>query len=137
MSRLKNYTRSMMSSYSALAVAVLYNLAAVPLALHYLSKAEFGLWALTLQIAGYIALIDLGMGSSVTRILIDHKDNRTSGHYGGVIQSGFWVGAAQAAIILAVGFSLKEIPTRHIATPKSGSPLSLASAHRSSAANDQ
>ena len=106
MSRLKNYARSMMSSYAALGVAVLYNLAAVPLALHYLSKAEYGLWALSLQIAGYIALIDLGMGGSVTRILIDHKDDRASGRYGGVIQSGFWVGVAQAAIILAAGFSL-------------------------------
>jgi O-antigen/teichoic acid export membrane protein len=106
MPRLKNYTRSMMSSTAALGAAVLYNLAAVPLALHYLSKAEFGLWALSLQIAGYITLVDLGMGSSVTRILIDHKDNRASGHYGGVIQSGFWVGAVQAAIILAVGFAL-------------------------------
>ena len=106
MSRLKNYTRSMMSSYSALGVAVLYNLAAVPLALHYLSKAEFGLWALSLQIAGYIALIDLGMSGSVTRILIDHKDDRASGRYGGVIQSGFWVGMTQAVIILVVGFSL-------------------------------
>ncbi len=95
-----------MSSYALLGVNILYTLGAVPLALHYLSKAEFGLWALTLQIAGYISLVDLGMSSSVARILIDHKDDRASGRYGGVIQSGFWVGAAQGAIALAVGASL-------------------------------
>jgi O-antigen/teichoic acid export membrane protein len=106
MSRLKNFTRSLMSSYAFLGVNILYTLGAVPLALHYLSKAEFGLWALTLQIAGYISLVDLGMNSSVARILIDHKDDRASGRYGGVIQSGFWVGAAQGAIALAVGSSL-------------------------------
>jgi O-antigen/teichoic acid export membrane protein len=103
MSRLKNFTRSLMSSYALLGVNILYTLGAVPLALHYLSKAEFGLWALTLQIAGYISLVDLGMSGSVSRILIDHKDDRASGRYGGVIQSGFWVGTAQGAIALAVG----------------------------------
>ena len=103
MSRLKNFTRSLMSSYALLGVNILYTLGAVPLALHYLSKAEFGLWALTLQVAGYISLVDLGMSGSVSRILIDHKDDRASGRYGGVIQSGFWVGAAQGAIALAVG----------------------------------
>ena len=39
MSRLKNYARSMMSSYAALGVAVLYNLAAVPLALQVFKEA--------------------------------------------------------------------------------------------------
>ena len=105
MSRLKNFTSSLMSSYALLGVNILYTLGAVPLALHYLSKAEFGLWALTLQIAGYISLVDLGMSSSVARILIDHKDGKAA-RYGGVIQSGFWVGAAQGAIALAVGASL-------------------------------
>jgi O-antigen/teichoic acid export membrane protein len=106
MSRLKNFTRSLMSSYAFLGVNILYTLAAWPLALHYLSTAEFGLWVLTLQVAGYISLVDLGMSSSVARILIDHKDDRGSGRYGGVIQSGFWVGVAQGAIALAVGLSL-------------------------------
>ena len=96
----------MISSYAFLGVNVLYTLASVPLALKYLSKAEFGLWALTLQMAGYISLIDLGMGSSVARILIDHKDYRANGRYGGAIQSGFLVGLAQGLIALIVGLSL-------------------------------
>ena len=95
-----------MSSYALLGVSVLYTLAAWPLALHYLSVAEFGLWLLTFQVAGYISLVDLGMSSSVARILIDHKDDRASGRYGGILQSGFLVGAAQGAIALAVGSTL-------------------------------
>jgi O-antigen/teichoic acid export membrane protein len=106
MSRLKNFTRSLLSSYALLGVNVFYTLASVPLALKYLSKAEFGLWGVTLQIAGYISLIDLGMGGSIARILIDHKDDRASGRYGGAIQSGFLVGLVQSLIILAVGLGL-------------------------------
>ena len=106
MSRLKNFTRSILSGYAQIAVNVLYTLASVPLALHYLSKAEFGLWALTLQVAGFISLVDLGMGSSVARILIDHKDDRHNGRYGGAIKSGFLVGLAQGVITLVVGLVL-------------------------------
>jgi O-antigen/teichoic acid export membrane protein len=103
MSRLKRFTHSLLSSYAFLGVNVLYTLASVPLALKYLSKAEFGLWALTLQIAGYITLIDLGMSGSISRILIDHKDGRAGGRYGGAIQSGFLVGLVQGLIALGVG----------------------------------
>src|SRR5580658_9962827 len=92
MSRLKNFSRSVVTSYLFIGVNVLYTLASVPLALHYLSKAEFGLWLLTLQVAGYIAMLDLGMGGSVARILIDHKDERANGHYGGVVKSAILVG---------------------------------------------
>jgi O-antigen/teichoic acid export membrane protein len=106
MSRLKNFTRSLVSGYAQIAVNVIYTLASVPLALHYLSKAEFGLWALTLQIANFIALIDLGMSGSVARILIDHKDDRHNGRYGGAVKSGFLVGAAQGLAVLIIGLSL-------------------------------
>ena len=87
-------------------VNVLYTLASVPLALKYLSVAEFGLWALILQVSNFIALVDLGMGSSIARILIDHKDERNNGRYGGAIKSGFLVGLAQAMIVLVAGLSL-------------------------------
>jgi len=88
-----------------MAVNVLYTLASVPLALHYIGKAEFGLWALALQITAFIGLVDMGMGSSVARILIDHKDERNNGRYGGVIKGGFLVGAAQGTLVVALGFS--------------------------------
>ena len=105
MARLENYTRSLISGYVQMAVNVLYTLASVPLALHYLSKAEFGLWALTVQVAGFIALIDLGMSSSIARTLIDHKDDRHNGRYGSIIKSGFLVGISQGLIVLAIGLS--------------------------------
>jgi O-antigen/teichoic acid export membrane protein len=105
MARLRNFTHSLASGYAQMAVNVLYTLASVPLALHYLSKGEFGLWALTVQVANFIALIDLGMGSSIARILIDHKDDRQNGRYGSVIKSGFLVGSAQGLVVLAAGLS--------------------------------
>ena len=85
---------------------VVSTLLSVPLALHYLSKAEFGLWALTSQLAAFLSQIDLGMNSSIARILIDHKDQKSSGLYGGTIKTGVLVGMVQGMIVLGGGLAL-------------------------------
>ncbi len=99
MSRLKRFTVSLASGYVLLGGNTLYTLASVPLALHYLSKLEFGLWALVMQISGYLLLIDLGMAGSISRILIDHKDRPADERYGSIIKTGSLVLAAQGVII--------------------------------------
>jgi len=106
MSRAKRYAHALASNYLFLGVSALYTLASVPLALQYLSKAQFGLWALTVQMAAYIWWIDLGMWSSVSRILIDHKDQRADGRYSAAIRSGLLVGAVQGSIALVIGLGL-------------------------------
>src|ERR1051326_5528492 len=99
MSRFRNAARSLASGYLAIGSNVVYTLASVPLALHYLSKDEFGLWALALQVAGYLLLIDLGITSAVSRILIDHKDEIDGGNYGSVIKTSCLVLTIQGVCI--------------------------------------
>jgi O-antigen/teichoic acid export membrane protein len=104
MSRLKKFALSLASGYLLLAVNGLYTLASVPLALHYLSNEEFGLWALITQIANLkLMLVDFGMSSSISRILIDYKDNKASVTYGSVIKTGFGVLVIQGILIALVG----------------------------------
>lgn len=91
------------SSYVALGAATLYTLGMVPVALHYLSRAEFGLWALIVQLAGYLALIDLGINTAMSRLLIDHKDQPETGQYGSLLRTGWLVSMVQGAVILASG----------------------------------
>jgi O-antigen/teichoic acid export membrane protein len=109
MSRLKRFVHSLVSGYVLLGANILYTLASVPLALHYLSTPEFGLWALVSQLGCYISLIDLGMNTSVARILIDHKDDRQTGAYGSVIKTGALVGVVQGALILVAGIALSVL----------------------------
>jgi O-antigen/teichoic acid export membrane protein len=87
-------------------ITSLYSLASVPLALHYLSKERFALWALMAGIGGYLSLIDLGMSNSVARLLIDHKDLREGGTYGSLIKTGWLVLVVQAGIVFLAGFGL-------------------------------
>ena len=85
---------------------VVFTLVSVPMALHFLPKAEFGLWAVMTQAVSYIALIDAGMTGAVARHLIDHKDNPGGGDYGSVILTGNLVWLVQGAIIFPVGYIL-------------------------------
>ena len=104
MSRFRKYVHSLISGYALLGANILFTLFSVPLALHYLSREEFGLWALVTQVCNFnLLLIDLGMSGSLARILIDHKDDRTSPAYGTVIQTGFLVLVAQGVLIAGLG----------------------------------
>jgi O-antigen/teichoic acid export membrane protein len=116
MSRLKKFTHSLVSGYVSVGANIFYTLASVPLALHFLTKPEFGLWALVAQLGGYIALIDFGMGNSVSRFLIDHKDDRRDGAYGSVIKTSVLVGLVQGGLIILTGgvFSLLAGSLLHV-----------------------
>jgi O-antigen/teichoic acid export membrane protein len=103
MSRLRRYVHSLTSGYLMLAVNILYTLGSVPLALSYLSKPEFGLWAMVSQLAFYLNLLDFGMAGAGTRILIDHKDDREGTNYGSVIQTGLLVNLAHGCLVFIVG----------------------------------
>jgi O-antigen/teichoic acid export membrane protein len=76
------------------------------LALHYLDKERFALWALMASIAGYLNLVDLGMSGSFAFHLIDRKDDRSGGGYGSLILTGWLVLLAQGALVFGVCFAL-------------------------------
>ena len=116
MSRIKRFAHSFLSGYVQLGANVFFTLASVPLALHYLSTEEFGLWGVTSQIAGGIALMDFGLNAAAARILIDYKDQPQRGEYGGIIQTAAWVGLLQAALIFLIGALLALVvgPLLHI-----------------------
>ena len=65
----------LLSGYGLTLVNLLFTVVSVPLALHYLTKQEFGIWAIALQFASYLLLVDLGVSASVSRLLADHKDS--------------------------------------------------------------
>jgi O-antigen/teichoic acid export membrane protein len=97
------------SGYAVLIATAVYALASVPLALHYLSKEEFGLWGLMASISSYLSLIDLGMSGSVARLLIDYKDDRQGGTYGSLIKTGWLVLIIQGVVIFVVGWFLAPL----------------------------
>ena len=102
-SRTQNFIRSLGAGYISVAVNIAYTAASVPLALHYLGKEQFGLWALAQQIMGYLILLDLGVSSAVARFVADYKDDVQGGEYGRLLLTGAMVFAVQGVLIAAAG----------------------------------
>jgi len=126
MSRFRRVVHGVASGYGVLVTTAIYGLASVPVALHYLSPERFGLWALMSSIGAYLSLIDLGMSSSVARLLVDHKDDRASGNYGRLIKTGWLVLLAQAMLLLVVGFVLAPVLWTFLkGIPPKGIPIHL------------
>jgi O-antigen/teichoic acid export membrane protein len=109
MSRFKRVIHNAASGYGLLVATALYVFASVPLALRFLSKEQFALWALMTSVTNYLSLIDLGMSVSLARLLIDHKDERDNGNYGSLIRTGALVLTVQGAIIFTVGFAFAPL----------------------------
>src|SRR5271166_973531 len=103
MSRAKRFASALASGYLALAANVVYTVLSIPLALHYLTREEFGLWAVVGQITGYFAVLDFGVGQSVSRILVDYKDDVNGGEYGATLKTASIVFVFQAAGIFLLG----------------------------------
>jgi len=93
------------SGYGLMAVNIAYTMLSIPLALHYLGKEEFGLWALAQQVSGYLMLIDLGISTAVSRFVANHKDDVNGGEYGSLLLTGGIVFAIQGGIIALAGIA--------------------------------
>jgi O-antigen/teichoic acid export membrane protein len=106
MSRIRRLSNSLSSGYVQIFANTAFTLLSVPLALYYLSKSEFGLWALVTQVVGYISMVELGMTAAMGRVLIDHKDRPAEGTYGSVIKTGCLVLVVQGALVALLSWSL-------------------------------
>lgn len=101
--RSASFARGLGVGYLTTLINIAYTAASVPLALHYLGKEQFGLWALAQQIVGYLMLLDVGVSSAVSRFIADYKDDVNAGDYGRLLLTGAIVFAIQGALIVFVG----------------------------------
>jgi len=116
-SRTRNFIHALGAGYVAIIVNIAYTAASVPLALHYLGKEQFGLWALAQQITGYLILLDLGVSSAVSRFIADLKDDVNSGSYGSLLLSGSIVFAIQGVLIAIAGVAFSFFAPALFAVP--------------------
>jgi len=116
-SRTHNFIRGLGAGYLATAINIAYTAASIPLALHYLGKEQFGLWALAQQITGYLILLDLGVSSAVSRFIADRKDDVNGGGYGSLLLTGAIVFAIQGVLIAIAGVAFSFFAPTLFAVP--------------------
>jgi len=127
MGRKKLFSQSLAAGQLFLLSNVVYSLASVPLALSYLSVEEFGLWAVVMQTANFLLLLDAGFSSGAGRLLIDVKDKRPCKAYGRMVATTFSVLTLASLIALFAGLALSKslISWMQISPNLSGSAVNL------------
>lgn len=108
MNRTRRFISGVASGYVAIICNIAYTAASIPLALHYLTKEEFGLWALAQQIAGYLLMLDLGISFSLNRLIANQKEKVDSSAYQDWLKNGALTFACLGVLMLCLGicFSL-------------------------------
>lgn len=110
MARLHRYLHSVASGYILIGANAFYTLASVPLALAYLGKEQYGIWALVAQVGQFISFIEFGMTPSITRVLVDFKDRVATKEYGSMVATSWLIFAAQSVLILVLGIVMASMP---------------------------
>lgn len=105
MNRSRRFVAGTIMGYALIAANLLYTLLSVPLALRYLGKEGFGVWALALQITGYLTLLDFGVSIAVSRFLAETKDDPAKPDYAKTFVVGCIVLVTQGLLIVLVGSS--------------------------------
>jgi O-antigen/teichoic acid export membrane protein len=103
MSNRKLFTRGIVFGYGAITAQILYSFASIPLALGFLSKAEFGMWGLITTIVGYFMLAEMGISNSVMRHLMECKEGKDALKYGRIFTGSALIMGLIALIIAIFG----------------------------------
>ncbi len=103
MDRSRQFVKNTAMGYALVAANIGFTILSIPLALRYLGKEEFGLWALAQQIGSYFLLIDLGLTSAMSRLLANHKDDVNGGSYGSLLLTGSMIFGAQGLLLVVFG----------------------------------
>jgi hypothetical protein len=113
----KIYLHGLAGSLVNLGVVSIYSLLVIRLSLDYLGKDEFGLLSLVNQVSTYIAVIDLGLFTAFSRILIDYTTG-TRERYANALKTASRVfhvlgliGFIAACVVAFSGSSFLSIPT--------------------------
>ncbi len=107
--RAHRFGTGLIASYGALASGVIYSLASIPLVLRHVPLAEFGMWTLALQLAGYWMYLDCGISLGLVRLLVDAKNDRSDGRYDSLFRT-----AGTVSFAAALGIVLGCLASGHV-----------------------
>jgi len=75
-----------------------------PMMINYLGNAYYGLWVLTVQFVGYSGVLDLGVGSALTRFIAKYKAANDYEEVNSTIVNGIVFFGVVGVLIAAVAF---------------------------------
>lgn len=84
----------------------LLNFIAAPIILRLTSQSLYGFWAIVISILGYLALTDLGIGISLSRLVAGQVDKDDSKALNGVISTAFFTFCFVGLLFFIIGMAI-------------------------------
>ena len=91
------------------ALLIVASFVAAPIILRLTSESLYGFWVLTLSVLGYLALSDLGLGISLTRLVAGLTDDQDSQALNRLVSSAFFAFCAAGFVFLGVGIGVSPL----------------------------
>ena len=104
MERSRRFFSSVGSGYASVVVTSILSLVSIPFALSHLGREGFGVAATIIQIGAFSQVLQLGVGPSVARFIVDFKNARDPTRLGSFMKTALIIGLVQAVVLLALAF---------------------------------
>jgi O-antigen/teichoic acid export membrane protein len=92
------------SGYASVIALSLFSLVSIPFAIRYLGREGFGVAATIVQIAAFSQILQLGVGPSVARFIVDYQHLSDAKKLGSFVKTAFAIGAIQGVVLLGLAF---------------------------------
>jgi O-antigen/teichoic acid export membrane protein len=102
MERSKRFFNAVASGYASVVVLSLLNLVSVPFALWALGREGFGVAATVLQIMAFSQVLQMGVGPSVARFIVDYNCQDDDRRLASFVKTAFFIGLCQGALLLVL-----------------------------------
>lgn len=107
------FARNVSTRYLAIVVSALIGLVVLPINVHYLGKAAYGLWMLTASITAYFSVLELGYGGAVVKFVAEHRARKDAQALNEILSTIYYVfsgiGIACYGIAIGLAFLLPHI----------------------------
>ena len=112
-------TRSVLSNWFGLAANLLISFFMAPFVVHHLGNNSYGVWALMLQLTGYMGVVDVGLRSALVRFVSRYRAQNDQNALNELMSSTLQLYSGFALLCLAVGSILAFFVLPHLHVPLS------------------
>lgn len=103
LARWRSIAKGSASAFAARAIAIGCAFVQVPIALRFLGTEAFGVWAMSQALAGFAAMLDLGMGYHLQNAASAANATARFEHLASVLRSACWISVGMALLAGGVG----------------------------------
>ena len=117
MTRLNSFRRALVTGLMGTGASVVYGIFFVPTCLAFLEVAQYGMWALVLQLYRYLEILDFGASGAVFRLMSDSCQSQNKERLARIWTASLAAQGVQGLLILLLGMGVVSFSSSLLAIP--------------------